>query len=455
VATSPLSGPVWNAEDEPLLTDSDRRFLLSLREHPCAPFFNYACGEMLDSQGLEWVRYFEETLKRLPPRWRPSQPPEWVFEFARRCLSQVPLYVEYGQAEWSPALPCLTRAALHDRYQDLIPADMPRDDLVLYYTSGTTGNSMQIPSHPVTAGCYLPLLRKAVESRGGQLRGGAGRVSIMLVFYQRNTLTYPSISRVLDGGAFLKLNLHESQWSSPQHRATYLHTFQPEVLSGNPLSLGELARLEIRLRPSAVISTSMALLPGARRELEECFECPVIDLYSMTECRCVAAHGGDDRYDLLAHDVYVEILDSQGRVCPPGERGEITLSGGRNPFQPLLRYRTGDFAAMRWDQDIPYLVGLGGRAPVRYYRSDRTWVNNIDVTGVLQDLPLRRFSLHQRTDLSLRFQVQVGPAVCLPTIEARLRSLLGSDLNLEVVAAAPGELLENKWMNYTSDLADG
>ena len=447
------SQEVWNAEDEPLLTDSDRRFLLSLREHPSAPHFNYACGESLDAEGLEWVRRFEEVLRQSPPRWCPGQPPEWVSLFARRCLSQVPFYQHYGMSDWSKDLPGLGRSSLRDRYQDFIPVDMPQDDLVLYWTSGTTGNSMQIPSHPVTAGCYLPLLRKAVESHGGQLRGGAERVSIMLVFHQQNTLTYPSISRVLEGAAFLKLNLHDSQWTSSQHRSDYLVAHQPEVLSGNPLSLGELARLDIPLHPSAIISTSMALLPGARRELEDRFGCPVIDLYSMTECRCVAAHSQGDRYDLLAHDVYVEILDPQGRECRPGERGEITLTGGRNPFQPLLRYRTGDFAAMQWDGDLPYLCGLGGRAPVRYYRRDRSWVNNIDVTQVLQDLPLRRFALHQKADFSLRFLVQSGP-VSATVIEQRLHSLLGSDLDLEVVTAGPADLLENKWINYTSDLAE-
>lgn len=450
MATNPTAEAVWNAEDEPLLTDSDRRFLFSLRDHPSAPRFNYACGESLDAEGLQWVHQFEEALRASPPRWRHGRHPEWVELFAERCLSEVPFYQAYGRRRWSADLPCLPRQSLRDRYRELIPRGAPIEEMVEYYTSGTTGNSLQVPSHPVTAACYLPLLRKAVEARGGQLRGGSGTVAIMLVFYQEQTLTYPSISKVLGGAAFLKLNLHENQWTSPAARKEYLELHNPEVLSGNPLSLTELARLDIRLRPAAIVSTSMAMLPGDRREIEERFGCPVVDLYSMTECRCVASLSGDDRYDLLAHDVFVEVLDPEGRLCGPGERGEITLTGGRNPFQPLLRYRTGDFAAMHWEDDLPYLTGLGGRAPVRYYRDDGSWVNNIDVTGVLRDLPLRRFALHQRQDLSLRFVFQAGP-VAPETVRARLGGLLGS-LPLEVQVAAPGELLENKWINYTSDL---
>lgn len=440
-----------NAADETLLTDSDRRFLLALRQHPAAPHYNYECGDMLDADDLYWVRRFEESLRLCPPRWRPGQPPPWVADFAQRCLAEVPYYQQYGRTQWSADLPSLGRTVLREVPEQLVPVGMPLDKMVVFPTSGTTGNHLRIPSHPVTAACYLPLLRKAVEAEGGRLQGGPGRVSIALLFYQQSTLTYPSISSFLEGAGFLKLNLHENQWRSPEHRIDYLETWNPEVISGNPLSLAELARLDIKLTPSAIISTAMALLPGDRRQLQERFGCPVIDFYSMSECRCVASRGQDTRYSLLAQDVYVEILGPDGFPCAPGERGEITLTGGRSPFQPLLRYRTGDFAAMTWEEDIPYLVDLEGRAPVRFYRADGSWLNNIDVTCVLRDLPLRQFCLHQARDLSLRFVFRAGP-VSESTLTQRLRNLFGKGIDLEVVGAGGQELLENKWISYTSEV---
>ncbi|MCW5865821.1 MAG: capsule biosynthesis protein CapK [Candidatus Eremiobacteraeota bacterium] len=441
----------WTSADEPLLTEQDRSFLRQLSEHPAAPAYNYACGEMLDEEGLQWVLDFEATLRQVPVRWHFRKPPAWVEEFTRRCLEQVPYYRAYPHSGWSEQLPGLPRQRLRDHYRELIPDGAPREQMVEYYTSGTSGNILQVPSHPVTAGCYLPLLRKAIESAGGRLQGGPGRVGIALAFYQLQTLTYPSISRVLDGAAFLKINLHPSQWREPEHRRQYLEAFPPQVLSGNPLSLEELALLEPAIRPAAVVSTSMAMLEGQRRQLQAHFGCPVIDLYSMTECRCLAAHSGNGRYELLAHDVYIEILDDQGRACEPGVRGEITLTGGRNPFQPLLRYRTGDFAALEWEGDRPFLTGLAGRTPVRFLRPDGSWLNNIDVTVMLTDLPLRRFQLHQKADRSLQFRYQAS-AVEPEQVRQRLIDLFGKTIPLEISLAAPGELLENKWINYTSEL---
>lgn len=441
----------WTPADEPLLTRQDLEFLGQLSDHPAAPAYNYACGEMLDAEGLQWVLDFEATLRQVPVQWQFRRPPEWVNEFTRRCLEHVPYYRNYGDTGWSERLPGLPRQSLRDHYLELIPDGAPREQMVEYYTSGTSGNILQVPSHPVTAGCYLPLLRKAMELAGARLAGGSGQVGIVLAFYQLQTLTYPSISRVLDGAAFLKLNLHPSQWRDPAHRRLYLQAFPPQVLSGNPLSLEELALLEPDIRPAAVVSTSMAMLDGQRRHLQARFGCPVIDLYSMTECRCIAAHSGDGRYELLAHDVYVEILNDQGQVCEPGVRGEITLTGGRNPFQPLLRYRTGDFAALEWEGDRPFLTGLSGRTPVRFLRPDGSWLNNIDVTVLLTDLPLRRFQLHQKADRSLQFRYQ-ATAVEPEQIRQRLVELFGKAVSLEISLAAAGELLENKWINYTSEL---
>ena len=450
MATKQDPTPHWNASDEPLLTDSDRRFLLELRQHPAAPFYNFACGDMLNAEDLEWVRLFEQALKLRPPRWRPHQPPDWVAEFTEDCLAQVPYYKKYGRSHWSIDLPALKREVLRDSPELLIPDGMDQSRKVIYPTSGTTGNTLEIASHPVTAACYLPLLRKAVEQAGGRLEGGPGRVSIVLLFYQQNTLTYPSISTFLGGAGFLKLNLHPAQWKEPEHRLQYLEHYQPEIISGNPLSLAELAKLDLHIQPSAMISTAMAMLPGDRRLLEERFGCPVIDFYSMSECRCLAARSAGERYQLLAHDVYLEILNSAGLPCAPGERGEITLTGGRSPYLPLLRYRTGDFAAMTWEQDIPYLEGLEGRAPVRFYRKNGSWLNNIDVTHALSDLPLRQFSLHQRADLSLKFLYRQGE-VEPQTLRPRLENLFG-DLPLEINLARQDELLENKWIRYTSEI---
>src|SRR5260370_1170624 len=115
-----------------------------------------------------------------------------------------------------------------------------------------------------------------------------------------------------------------------------------------------LMQIPLRVRPKALISSAMTLLPGLQQQLEAHFGCPVLDIYSLCECRFIAArlptshqNNFDDAFEIIPHDIFVEVLDEQGRLCAPGERGEITLTAGRNPFQAMLRYRTDDFAAMQ------------------------------------------------------------------------------------------------------------
>jgi len=71
----------------------------------------------------------------------------------------------------------------------------------------------------------------------------------------------------------------------------------------------------------------------------------VLEVYALTEAGIIAVKS-DRGHAILPHDLYVEVLDDDGVPCPEGVRGEVTLTGGRNPFLPLLRFRTGDFASL-------------------------------------------------------------------------------------------------------------
>ncbi|MEG1054115.1 MAG: capsule biosynthesis protein CapK, partial [Janthinobacterium sp.] len=101
---------------------------------------------------------------------------------------------------------------------------------------------------------------------------------------------------------------------------------------------------------------------------------------------------------LLQPDMYVEVLDDAGRAVADGQVGEITLTGGFNFCLPLLRYRTGDRGALAMCGEVPMIVDLQGRRPVRYRTRSGRWINNIDLTHALAALPLSRFRVHQLGD---------------------------------------------------------
>lgn len=425
-----------------LIRDADRAYLQSLRDHRDAPEFNWTWTDQLSPQGLELVRLFEARLAECPARWKWGERPDWVGDFEQACFRQVEFYRTQGARFLD-----MSRADLRENPERLIPDGSDTSEMVYHETSGTTGTSVRIYNHPAAGECYLPLLAKALARAGVHFSPGPERVCLMLVFHHTTTLTYPQICPVLDGAAFLRLNLHPGHWRDPASRPRYLDFCAAQVYTGTPLSLMELAQFPLRQRPRALVTTSMALLPATRKHLEDHFQCPLIDLYSLAECRCVAARCDDGPSELLAHDVFVEILDSQGQLCPPGVHGEITLTGGRNPFLPLLRYRTGDFASMTWEGDIPRLEQIEGRAPVRFVLPDGSLRNNLEVTRTLADLPLTQFALHQQRDGSLDFRFRGSPELVEP-VRQRLQSLLQQPLRLERVEQSLGP----KWIAYSSEL---
>jgi phenylacetate-CoA ligase len=308
-----------------------------------------------------------------------------------------------------------------------------------------------IASTPEAAASYCVLLGAALGLHGLALEGGPGRTAVAQVCWQRSTYTYASVSSFLDQGATCKLNLSPADWRAPGDPEAFLEAIAPEVLTGDPVAFARLASLDVDLQPKALLSSAMALLPGLRAELETRFGCPVIDVYGMNESGPIAAGLPDGSgHGLLQPGLYVEILDPAGRSCPPGERGEITLTGGFNPALPLLRYRTGDFAALDWRGGLPVLVGLEGRAPVHFAAADGRAVNTIDVSVALGRFPLARFSVHQAADRSLTVGLDGSGRAADPGVREVLGELFG-EVPVTVVDLAGAE----EAVSYSSELTGG
>ena len=146
--------------------------------------------------------------------------------------------------------------------------------------------------------------------------------------------------------------------------------------------------------------------------------------------------GSDGPWTLLQPQLLVEIVDPRGRALPPGERGEICVTGGFNPYLPLLRYRTGDHAALRWQGDHPQLIDLQGRQPVLFHHQDGRLINNIDLSVALKPFPLARFRLTQRRDLSLL--LETDPPIASDELRDAVATVLGA-LPLQIAALPPGD----------------
>jgi phenylacetate-CoA ligase len=446
-----LDAETTDAARFPTLTPHGRRLIDFMREHPHAPIFRNESGNRLTAADVEQVRTFEREVAAADVGWNPSGVPEWLDAFVDQCFETTPFYRRYGARPRDVRdIPTISRADLGRDIAQFVPDDVAIDRLINFQTSGTTGHPLLVASLPSVAASYLAFHKRALRRNGIELKYGRGQVGVVLVGFQRKCFTYVSVTPTMDESGLAKINLHPDDWRHPDDRAKYLDALAPEVYSGDPLAFAELATLGTRWRPRVMLSTSMALRPGLRGALEERFSCPVVDIYSLNETGPVAVFdskaGG---HVLLQPRMFVEILGRDGRALPPGERGEITLTGGFNPCLPLLRYRTGDYAALRYGAAGPVLVDLEGRPPVRFRTLLGEWLNNIDVTHALKRFTLTQFTLHQsaRGDLALRFSGARGED---EAIRAAMLSLFGPTQPLVIESNAR---FDDKVVQYTSDMA--
>ncbi|MBL8093432.1 MAG: hypothetical protein JNL73_04635 [Anaerolineales bacterium] len=439
-----------DAEHFPLLTDAGRAMLKRLREHPHAPRYTMECGNRVTADDLRRLQAFEHFLRETPPDWPEGALPTWLDAYLEHAYAQVPAYRRRGPRPTRfEDIATIDRGDLSRAPWDYVPDDVALDGLIVHKTTGTTGQILRVPTHPVVSSGSFPLLKVVLERFGVTLTAGAGQVGVVLVGWQRKAFTYPSVTPQWGDAGHLKLNLHPDDWRDPADRARFLDDLYPEVYTGDPVAFEVLLDLGLKTRPKALISTATTLLPGLRTRLEAAFGCPVVDLYSLNECNAVAvARAG--AFELIQPRLYVEILDPHGEPLPDGERGEVVLTGGFNFMWPLVRYRTNDYARRIWRDGRPVLVDLEGRAPVLFRTPAGELRSGLDVTFALKHMPLAQFTLHQASDgvLTLRYS---GAMARPDQLRAALLEVFGPDQALELVEtdlfAAPGE----KMKQYIAD----
>lgn len=103
----------------------------------------------------------------------------------------------------------------------------------------------------------------------------------------------------------------------------------------------------LKYRPQAIFASSENLYTGQREIVEKAFGCRMLLHYGHSEMCSVAGWClTDNHYHLEELYGYTELLDEKQQVINAVDKmGEITATGFNNYVLPLIRYRTGDYAA--------------------------------------------------------------------------------------------------------------
>jgi len=415
----------------PRLSQTGRAFLHRLRQHAAAPIWNVPNGEQLNEEGLTRVRRFAAELAS-QPLFRSLDEPAWLAEYSSRCQSEVPFYRKRSVSGNSfSEIPTCSRSDLAPRAWDFVPDTEPIDEIVIFSSSGTTGQPTRTPHHPYSAACGVPLIEFALrELHGIEMPRECERVAITNIAAYPGAFTTAIVVSYLEEAGCIRVNLDPSAWRLLEDRERFINEWRGAIWLGDPVAFGVMERLKIDYKPTAIVSSILQLSQGFAERLSSRYGCPVVDLYAMTEAGIVAARTVEG-YRVLPHDLFVEILDSEGKRCPTGTCGEITLTGGRNPYLPLLRYRTGDFAALELIDGQRVLTGFSGRELVEYRAGDGRVVHSMELIHLIRRFPVQRYEIKE-VDAN-RYRLEIRGDVERATFEAAVRKLFGDVVVVEYV----------------------
>ena len=204
----------------------------------------------------------------------------------------------------------------------------------------------------------------------------------------------------------------------------------------------------IAVRPlTSIMATGGTLTDAMRTTMAEVFRCRVHNKYGSRdagELACDCDHGS---LHVLPH-LIIEIVDEQGRPCPPGVTGRVLVTFLGNPSFPLIRFDITDRAAASaapcaCGRPFPVLERLEGRA-VDFLVSTRggfvspTYIRHL--VGVVHGSEkVRRFQLVQEGPASFTLALQPETGVAADTvatlsdpIRRDLLPVLGDDAHITV-----------------------
>jgi len=129
---------------------------------------------------------------------------------------------------------------------------------------------------------------------------------------------------------------------------------QPGYLTTRPKNAQFIAleakRAGVKIPLRAILGYSTGILPDERDDCLDAFGAPMIGQYGSKEGQLIAVQcPTGDHYHVNDEAVLVEILDQEGRPCPPGQVGRVVITQLWNFAQPIIRYDHGDLAMLGSD----------------------------------------------------------------------------------------------------------
>ena len=334
-------------------------------------------------------------------------------------------------------LPILSKLDVQDNILALQAKKLPPRDRLGGWSSssGTTGRPTRVRHSMLSARMYAFLLQRGcrwfrLDPSGKfvtmrvpeQLPGPDGRGKMKgndIVRLQKWPHMGPFVT-----GPFAGMSI----FAPLEERLDWLRRERPDYLATYSESLEHLGFAAGTERPAeglkAIIAISEQLTPSMRTYVERVFGAPVHQHYALSEIEMVATRCEAGRYHVHREHCFVEIVDEEGRACPPGETGRIVVTSLTNFAMPLLRYDTGDLAEAKagkcsCNRTLPSFGEIVGRYGRVVHLPDGTMPLVFALREAIENMPanlmhgFREFQIHQFRNR--RMELRIVARSPLPT----------------------------------------
>ena len=225
-----------------------------------------------------------------------------------------------------------------------------RKNMRVERTSGTTGEPMQILwnqndyfSSIMNHWKYrsdnfgITPASKYCTSVKNVPNGGAYHIDGNKMIFSIKKLTYESITEIIKA-----LNEFNPEWMYIQNSIMFILVYVARKLRlGFPKSL---KYIEYMGEP---------ICGHYRNEIAKMISVCTTNMYGCAETNGISYECVHGHSHLLHDNVYVEIVDENGKVKEEGEKGFVCVTGLHNTAMPMLRYRLNDLAVINNGKNCP------------------------------------------------------------------------------------------------------
>ncbi|HUW25301.1 MAG TPA: hypothetical protein VMW07_02110 [Gallionella sp.] len=383
--------------------------------------------------------------------WSPEDLRQQQFRQLETLLSHaaetVPFYRKhFASVEYNPdrdgvtpemwnRLPFLRRDDIQSAGHDLLSRRLPPDHgkLLEHFTSGSMGKPIHAFGSEVTHFFWSAMTLRDHLWHKRDLTGKLAVIRTTAVDGLRKGWG-PSTDVAFDTGECATLNIR----ADLDAQVEWLVQQDPDYLLSHPSNIRALTQRcldqRIRLKRLREVRSFGETLGADLRDLcNAAWGVPLVDTYSAEEVGYIALQCPQhEHYHVQAESVLVEVLDDQGKSCPPGEIGRVVLTPLHNFAMPLIRYEIGDYAEVSepcpCGRGLPVLKRIMGRQRNLLTLPDgrQRWPS-FPSTGWLAIAPIRQFQLIQEDLHTIRVRI-VCPRPLTAQEEDATRRMLADKL---------------------------